>query len=1172
MKKFWKLGFALLPAVIGAACLAACGDTEHTHTFQDGWTNDGNEHWHSATCEHTEETDGRAPHSFEVVKSSDQHWQECTVCHYKKDEGAHVYEFNYDGDHHWQECTFCGDKKDEEAHALVEGACDCGYVDPAQRIVYTLIGNEYEVSLSAAALNDRTFTSFEIPEEYEGKKVRKIAENGFNGAKYLKEITIPKTVWYIGDYAFGDCAALTGITLPATLQELGNQVFSGCKELAGTVVIPSNITVIGENLFLNCEKLQGVTFAEGTTRIGTQAFANCKSLIAIEIPETVEYIGLKAFKGTGLTEVSVPVSVTTLCAYAFQDCTALTTATVNANVEYATGAWFKGCTALETLTLPFVGQDVYPLEVSASALGFAFGTENYGTAETVQAVEQDGVTYYMPKSLKALTVLGGYIKSGAFDNCSMLGNVTLKEAVTAETDTFENCTANFTVEFTASVKNLQILKDEASVNTAHAGETLALSYETTKFATVTVAVTKGDAAATESDYTYNKENHTIVFNTVGNYTVTVIATTGAGEPAQRAVTIEITLPAPELSEITLDPATAELTAGGTVETTLSFTADEESEISVVVKKDGVAVEGVYDEASKKITVNAVGVYTIEVTATRNGQPVTKTAIFSVSNAEAVKPEITLSATSATVAEGTGSTLTVSVNYPEGATKKNETFTFAKLNGSAFENADANDYEWNEETKTFTPKVAGTYQIKLSALTEEGGEAEQTVTVTATVAEITLSLTTAKTNGWVRAVADTETEIVYEVTGYAGGYNVTFEKSVDAASIAAASGKTAVNVSFGEPDTVTFKVIYTHKTDATKKVELEIPVSFVSSADAPVLGEDPFGGTYSTLVTSTGLMLYFNVIDGANQISAENVSFACVDQSALKDLKADGKVTVTKVNGLDNQWFALIEDFDGDNNKANGQISIKLTATVDGKTAAATKVFEVKPVATDNQSEITKYMKAVLGENFQSNVQFIGNSGIRQNMIVSKTGIIHHRSGGWDMGGDALRFDLNKITAQDSTQTFQIDFKFTSLKGNNMELSFGFRTGNWDGWAGSLGYRPNWDGGDNKANEMQVQGWLKNPSNQDASGSFEVDAGKVPTVTAGTTFFGRVTRTLDGDNNVIYKAYYSVDGTAYNQLCEYNVGTSSLNGRAAKYVYALQIGFGGNNGYYLENLKITSPVT
>lgn len=55
--------------------LAACGT--HTHTFASEWTYDDTNHWHAATCEHTDQKDGVAAHTLGADGK-------CTVCDYKQ--------------------------------------------------------------------------------------------------------------------------------------------------------------------------------------------------------------------------------------------------------------------------------------------------------------------------------------------------------------------------------------------------------------------------------------------------------------------------------------------------------------------------------------------------------------------------------------------------------------------------------------------------------------------------------------------------------------------------------------------------------------------------------------------------------------------------------------------------------------------------------------------------------------------------------------------------------------------------------------------------------------------------------------------------------------------------------------------------------------------------------
>ncbi len=63
---------ALLSAAVFA--MSACGETAHTHTFSEEWSKNSTDHWHKATCEHTDEISGKQPHLFEEGK--------CVVCGY----------------------------------------------------------------------------------------------------------------------------------------------------------------------------------------------------------------------------------------------------------------------------------------------------------------------------------------------------------------------------------------------------------------------------------------------------------------------------------------------------------------------------------------------------------------------------------------------------------------------------------------------------------------------------------------------------------------------------------------------------------------------------------------------------------------------------------------------------------------------------------------------------------------------------------------------------------------------------------------------------------------------------------------------------------------------------------------------------------------------------------
>lgn len=80
------------------ACLTACGETDHVHTYSDEWTSDNGNHWHAATCEHAEEVSGFAPHVWDsgvvVTDATETAVGEkkytCTVCRKEKTEDIPV--------------------------------------------------------------------------------------------------------------------------------------------------------------------------------------------------------------------------------------------------------------------------------------------------------------------------------------------------------------------------------------------------------------------------------------------------------------------------------------------------------------------------------------------------------------------------------------------------------------------------------------------------------------------------------------------------------------------------------------------------------------------------------------------------------------------------------------------------------------------------------------------------------------------------------------------------------------------------------------------------------------------------------------------------------------------------------------------------------------------------
>ena len=106
---------------------------------------------------------------------------------------------------------------------------------------------------------------------------------------------------------------------------------------------------------------------------------------------------------------------------------------------------FSGCSALEGITVPFVGGSKNASNASNKTLfGYIFGSSDYeGGRATIQYYSgSDSSKYYIPSSLKRVTVTGGKILYGAFYNCSDLTSVTIGEGVTSiGAYAFSDCSA-----------------------------------------------------------------------------------------------------------------------------------------------------------------------------------------------------------------------------------------------------------------------------------------------------------------------------------------------------------------------------------------------------------------------------------------------------------------------------------------------------------------------------------------------------------------------------------------------------------------------------------------------------------------------------------------------------------------------------------------------------------
>ena len=173
------------------------------------------------------------------------------------------------------------------------------------------------------------------------------------------------------------------------------------------------ITSIGYYAFYKCTGLTNITIPKSVTIIREHAFEECKACETINIPDNVTYIGSNAFNDCKeLTSINIPYGVTTIGDHTFYNCSSLTSITLPNSVTTIGQYVFYNCNSLESITL----------SNSVTTIGqYAFKNCSKLTGITI------------PNSV---TTIGSHL----FDACELLENVTLSSNLTYIPGyTFRNC-------------------------------------------------------------------------------------------------------------------------------------------------------------------------------------------------------------------------------------------------------------------------------------------------------------------------------------------------------------------------------------------------------------------------------------------------------------------------------------------------------------------------------------------------------------------------------------------------------------------------------------------------------------------------------------------------------------------------------------------------------------
>lgn len=222
-----------------------------------------------------------------------------------------------------------------------------------------------------------------------GNSCQEIPVGSFEGLETIQELRIP----FLGDTdlstqslatMFGSTTSYvnTLTTVAIDRGNLADEAFYDCTQLSN-LSKPDIITYLGDRAFYNCSSLSGELEFTNLTYLGSQVFYNCSNLTAISL------------EGDDIEEVS-------------------------SGLVY-------GCSNLETLVLPALCSNETDTASADTLFGHIFGTTSFTGSVAVEQVFSndvaDVITYYIPSTLRSVTIKNGNILYGTFTNCSMLENI-----------------------------------------------------------------------------------------------------------------------------------------------------------------------------------------------------------------------------------------------------------------------------------------------------------------------------------------------------------------------------------------------------------------------------------------------------------------------------------------------------------------------------------------------------------------------------------------------------------------------------------------------------------------------------------------------------------------------------------------------------------------------------
>ncbi len=331
---------------------------------------------------------------------------------------------------------------------------------------------EFNLSGSIAEIGYKAFCNCTLMESVTCTNVTTIYESTFEGSTALKSVNISDGILTIEKYAFRNCAALETVNIGKTLETIGEYAFDGCSLITklnsgsdNTAVIPDSVTSIGMGAFKGLENIHNWTLPfvgyNATSTYDARVFGyifgytydyynaidgtvtQYENAYHYHIPQTIKSVTItlqenipdSAFENCSfIEEINIPENVTSIGAYAFNNCTSLKRVNSDTDGEFnipdkvkeiKSHAFFN-CALIEGFTckgIETIQESAFEGAISLISADFSdavltsIGNYAFKNCSSLETVNLGGV----------LETIGEY----AFDGCISINKINSSNANTA---------------------------------------------------------------------------------------------------------------------------------------------------------------------------------------------------------------------------------------------------------------------------------------------------------------------------------------------------------------------------------------------------------------------------------------------------------------------------------------------------------------------------------------------------------------------------------------------------------------------------------------------------------------------------------------------------------------------------------------------------------------------